>query len=542
MVRTYLLTIAAALSLAFAANPAASQTAQPLVLNIHDVAEDGYTYVGNPTTFGYVLLNDDGASNTHKNGQLRISQNGVLLYETMGLSNAHDYDALNPIFFAFPREGSYEVASSVVASAALTINNTFTGHVEQAADLVTATIKADTFPTSATVNEPTKFTFSVAQENGTVLTHSDALFEVRRASDNWLAFRTHLHNHEDAMSIDYAFPESGEYLVRIVAYQAYPGKTGVAFEPVTYSTKVMARAGGPMAVPLAPTAQDESPAAADASAESPYVLVLTTDPPGSGGAPATVGEFGNVRLNALLYDTSTKMLVPHVNFEASVKNSLGVTRFTSTYLHEYDGHLEVVDQEPSPGTFTYEVTAKKGDWKQTKSIQFSVVPTAGANAPPGAGITIVTATGLDSIKAGVPQKIEFMAATLAGTAHGHSEIDLQILRGDRDGPPMLINKLHTHGDGKFGATITFPDEGDYTLILDVGTVHADATPKYYFEEVGKMPVVSVKVAKGVDLPNVPYKAVLGEVEPGGAGAESPLPLVIGLVAVGAAVFVRRRQA
>lgn len=539
MVRTYILAILASVSLAFAATPVAAQ-AQPLVLNIHDVADDGYTHVGNPTNFGYVLLNDDGVSNVHKNGQLRITQNGVLLYETAGLSNAHDYDALNPVFFAFPRQGPYEVASSVVASAALTINNTFTGHVHEATDLVKAKIDAEDMPSSATVNEPNTFVFSIKSDAGTLLEHTDALFEVRRAADNWLVFRTHVHTHKEAMALDYAFPEAGDYVIRIVGYQAFPGKTDIAFEPVTYTKEVTATLEPPVNVPQT-IPREASTIEAD-DAEAPYVLVLTSDPPGSAGAPSTVGAFGNVRLNALVYDTMNKTLVPHVNFEASIASTAGVERFASKALHEYDGHLEVVDQESTPGMYTYTVTAMKGEWKETQTLQFNVVPTAGANAPPGAGITIVTATGLDNIKAGVPQKIEFLAATLAGTPHGHSEIEIQVLRGDRTGAPILINKLHTHGDGKFGATITFPDEGDYTLVMDVNTVHADATPRYYFEEVGKAPVVSLKVAKGVELPNVPYSGMVSGAEGPDVGGESPLPLIVGILAVAAAVFVRRRQA
>ncbi|HEX9815630.1 MAG TPA: hypothetical protein VGB18_01505 [Candidatus Thermoplasmatota archaeon] len=539
MVRTYFLTLLAAVSLAFAATPVTAQ-AQPLLLNIHDVSDDGYTYVGNPTNFGYVLLNDNGASNTHKNGQLRITQNGVLLYETMGMSNAHDYDALNPVFFAFPRAGPYEVSSGVPASAALNINNTFTGVVHEATNMVKARIDPDEIPGSAAVNEATKFVFSVATEAGTLLEHSDALFEVRRSSDNWLVFRTHLHSHTEAMGLNYAFPEAGDYTVRIVGYQAFPGKNELSFEPVTYTKEVTATLEPPINVPDSSSREAEPRGTEDA--ESPYLLVLTTDPPGSAGGPPTVGAFGNVRLNALVFDTTAKALVPHVNFEASIVSGTGVERFSSIALHEYDGHLEVVDQESTPGTYTYEVTAMKGEWKETKMVQFTVVPTAGANAPPGAGVTIVTATGLDNIKAGVPQKIEFLAATLAGTPHGHSEIEIQVLRGDQTGAPMLINKLHTHGDGKFGATITFPDAGDYTLIMDVNTVHADATPRYYFEEVGKAPVVGLKVAEGVDLPNVPFSGMVSDAETPEVKGESPLPLIIGVLAVGVAVFARRRQA
>lgn len=524
--------------LSFASMNAGAQ-AQPLVVGIHDVADDGYTYVGNPTNFGYALLTDQGGSNVHKNGQLRITQNGVLLYETMGMSNAHDYDALNPVFFAFPRAGPYEVVSSVSASSALVLNNTFAGHVHEALDPIVAKVKPDQMPKSAMVDEPTRFAFSLAAPDGSLLEHTDALFEVRRADDNWLVFRTHLHSHKEAMALDYAFQEQGEFLVRIVGYQAYPSKTGVPFEPVTFTQNVVVSVEPAATFPRVSEPRTTSANSASSSSESSYVLVLTTDPPSTGGAPAPVGMFGNVRLNALVFDPQTDALVPHVNFEATVVSSLGVSRFSSGSLHEYDGHLEVVDQEATPGTYTYEVTAKKGDWKETKAVQFSVTP-AGPNAPPGAGPTIITASGLDGIKAGVPQKIEFMAATLAGTPHAHSEIDLQVLRGDRNGPPILINKLHTHGDGKFGATITFPDAGKYTLIMDAETVHADATPRYYFEEIGKPLFVTLDVAPGIELPNVAFDA-LSVAEQPVAGAESPLPVFIGLTAVGTALVVRRRQ-
>lgn len=513
--------------------------AQPRVHILHEVPDDGYTFAGNPTFYGWVLLADDGTPNTHKNGKIRVSQNGALLYETKGgasgMETAHDYDALNSFMFAFPRTGPYEIFTEVPAAAGLSVNSTFTGFVGAPENPVVADIDTKDFPKNAQTGVPVTFKFFLEDESKELLPHTDALFEVRRAEDNWLLFRTHTHTHTEAMSVDYAFAAEGEYLVRLVGYQAFPGKTGASFEPFAKLHRIAVTGLPPInadarAAPASPSSEPDS------EDDKEYQLLVTYDPAPTGTSSPNVGPFGNVRLNVLVYDPAEKALVPHVNFDAHLYDALMNTRFQSASLHEYDGQLEVVDQEGVPGTYTLDVKASKGDWSASRTLQFTVTPLA--TPPNSAGPTIITATGLEGLKAGVPQDITFTAANLGGRPHSHSEIEIQVLRGDAAGPPILINKLHTHGDGKFTATITFPDAGDYTLLLDPETVHGDPTPAYYWQEVGRAPVVALKVAEGVALPNIPSLDAIPAEAPA-AGGEAPLPLLVAAASLGLAVLVRR---
>src|SRR5687767_7020083 len=101
------------LVLALAPMPTQADQNVQRVLILHDVQDDGYTYVGTPNQFAFILVNADGSTNVHQNGRVVVKQNGVTLYETLGYATAHDYDALNPFLVTFPVEGPYTIDAEI---------------------------------------------------------------------------------------------------------------------------------------------------------------------------------------------------------------------------------------------------------------------------------------------------------------------------------------------------------------------------------------------------------------------------------------------
>lgn len=511
-----------------------SQQAQPRLLILHDVPDDGFAYVGNPNQFAFLVLTEEGKTTVHKNGKIVVTQNGVKLYETLGgsqgTSTAHDYDAFNSFMIAFPVEGPYTVHAEVPYAAGLKLSADFQGTVHAIPSPVKAALQvvAPSAMASAMVGAPVNFEFKVVDEAGTLLPHTDALFEVRRADSQFLLFRTHTHTHDAPMKLTYRFAEQGDYTIRIVGYTAYPSLDTPGFAPVSQTLRVRAMGS---ATPGAPMVSPPSTTAAPATGK--YVLATTYDP------ETTVTPFGNIRLNTLVLDAETRLPVAHVNFEATLTDPRGAIVFQSMSLHEYDGNLEVVTQNSAPGDYRLRVMASQGDWSAYTDLNFRVVPVSGAY---GAGPTIIKATGLDKLVSGTPSKIEFAAQTLAGTPHQHSEIELHVNAGTTLGAPLLLNKLHTHMDGKFSVEVVFPEAGDYTLLLDAETVHGDPTPAYYYDRLGNSLLVPVKVAPGVPLPNVPALEVpAAPLEDEGAGIPGPGLFLAVLAAVGAILLGRRTR-
>jgi hypothetical protein len=493
-----LFTVSSILLLAVFAGLGPSVAAQSAlrVLILHDVKDDGYTYVGNPNQFAFMLINEDGKTNVHKNAHILVRQNGVTLYETGGSDTAHDYDALNPFVVTFPSQGPYDVEAEVNVATGNVMKASFHGFAERRADLIPITVKAE--QTIAPSGQLSNFTFTPLDAAGAIVAHSDGLFEVRRASDNFLLFRIHTHTHETPQVAEFAFPDQGDYVVRFIAYEAFPTRDGPAFAPVAtvLNVKVSGAAGPMRPAPAMGVGARPGPAG------SGFLLLDTYDPapPAPYDGYPNVGPYGNVRLNALVYDPATKTMVPHVDFTATLKDPDGKVLFQSQTLHEYDGHLEVVTQQARQGTYTLSVTADRGDWKASRDLKFNVVPPVLATG--GAGPLIVRSTGLDGVRAGEPQNISFTAQTLAGTAYQHSEIEMQIVRGAKLGAPMLINKLHTHSDGKFAVAATFPEPGDYFVVLDPETLDGEPSVSYSYEKLGNSLIVPVKVAPGVALADV----------------------------------------
>jgi hypothetical protein len=505
--------------------PAHAGSEGPKLYLLHDVPDDGYTYVGNVNHFGYVLQDADGSLSVHHNGVLEVSQNGVVLYRTTP-DSGHDYDVLNTLQVAFPVAGPYEVKGTVPLSGSVNAEAVFHGNVSGEAPNMTAKIEVES--KGAVVDgTPVEFTVRLTDAaTGALIPHSDAIVEVRRPDDQWLVFRTHLHTHEEAMTFQYLFPNAGDYLVRAVGYMAFPDAAAPRFAPVAATRTVSVSSGtlesGNAGIPAKPTAM----------ASGRYELQTSIDPQDSNT------PFSRTVVSGLVFDREADAYVPHVNFEAWIDEPAGHTIFHSKSLHEYDGDYDVVLNLPYPSKYTLTLQATRGDWTGVVTKDFTIAEVVtGSPLVTSAGGVVVTAKGLDGLKSGSPSSLTFQSRTLAGTAAQHSEIDFEILRAAW-GPPLLQNKIHTHATGDFQVDVTFPEAGDYLLVVDPVNIHGEPDAQYYFGEVGGPLVVPLKVAPGVPLVAMPASAP----PPAAAPLELPAPPAFLVLAALAGLVLWRRHA
>lgn len=460
-----------------------AMAATPRVFILHDATDDGYTYAGNLNQFGWVLLDEEGKTHVHKNGKIRILQDGNILYETLGgsgYSTAHDYDALNPFLYRFMSPGNYTVQASVNVSSGVALSAEFNGTVVERRDLVEAALEpVGAIPSTVALARPVPFKFEVRGPGGKPLEHVDALFEVREAATNWLVFRTKLHAHSGPMEAEFSFLEGGSYQVKVIAFQAYPEPLAPAFQPVARTWTVEAKD--------APSPVGSIGGFRSDAGDGRYMLLHTYDPAPPGpdytGTPV-VGPQGNVRLNALVYDGKEKRLVPHVDFRATLLNAAEHVLYRSTSLHEYDGVHEVITSPGLPGDYRLQLTAKTENWTASKELSFRITPPTNllpgvsgsppSVLPPCVGPVRITVDGVTPLfEEGT---VGFAARLLSGDPCPHSEIEIQWQ--DEKGVPFVINKLHTHADGKFGIYARAPATGAHRLVLDAESIHSDPATSF----------------------------------------------------------------
>jgi hypothetical protein len=360
--------------------------------------------------------------------------------------------------------------------------------------------------------------------------HSDAWFEVRRGTD--LVFRTKTHTHDTAQSVAYAFPLPGDYTVRVTSFLAFPSLKARLFAPLVQERAVVvlpgaAPAGTPRAqVPDAPLTNNVVTDTHDPA----HVLVGTYDPWTSVG-PAT-----QMHLTVLAMDPATRMPIPHVDFNATLVDSLGRTLFHSATLHEYDGIYELAAVEPA-GLYTLSVQATFDAWTARVDLPFTVTPPVmaasfGLPPMPAAGAVLYDVSGLTGAQAGKTFTIGISDATLAGQPFPHSEIDYQVLSST--GIPALAGKLHTHGDGKFRLDAALA-QGSYTLRLSPFPLEADPTPLFYGKAIGDPLDLPFTVAAGPGFPAAPVLPVAQDASQ--AAPDAGLPVL--LATLGCALALRR---
>ncbi|MHB8632431.1 MAG: hypothetical protein ACYDBQ_00495 [Thermoplasmatota archaeon] len=484
---------ALALLLALAlCSPALAQHSHPMGSGIvvsHDVPDDGRTYVGDVSHFGILDLGNDLVPDFHQQNHIRVTENGVVLFETTP-DSGHNYAGVNTFDVAFPATGNYTVQAIGPDGMALA---SFSGCVVAPAP-GHATLHVDA-PESVTAGTPAHFGVETDGPAGLV-DHSDSLFEVRQG--DLLLFRTHLHSHTTAQSLNYTFVEPGTYTVRVFSFLSFPSAKATPF-PVQVVEKTVTVSPG-LAAPAGvatPMVQAMNAVANGTASGGNYSLLGTFDP------YTVVGPTTEQHLDLLVMDPATHHPVPHVDFSARITGPTGNTLFESSSLHEYDGILELTAVEPIPGSYHLHATASRSPWTGVIDMDWRVVPPAepvAVDVPPAPalGIELVSTSGLDGLKAGVPANLTLQVANLAGLPLPHSEIEVQVVDGS--GAPILDTKLHTH-DGTFKAILTAPAAGLYTLRLSPFPTEAQPVV-FNGAQVGAPLDVAFQVASGPGVPQV----------------------------------------
>lgn len=487
------------------------------VVLVHDLSPDGYARVGNTAHFGFLLLNEEGIPQRHKDARLTLAQNGVVLFDSKDL---HDYDGVAGLEYTFTAPGPYIVTAQVEGA----ITGVFTGTAHLPSEYVPASIDL-VAPATARAGTLTPFTYQVVDANGTLLPHTDVVFEVRRLLDDQLVLRLHTHSHETAQELQVVFPDPGAYQVRLLGYNAFPTPGAPAFQQLVATHTVQVSPGTPTVAAATP-----EPVRAQAAAGSGgYTLFKTYDPDGRPSA------FTTMRANLVVYDEETGKTVQHVNYEGVLRGPAGNVLLQTTALHEYDGILELVTAYGVPGTYTFDVTASRGNWSDSTRLEWTVLPPA---VPLGAGYNEIRLHGADALVAGVPAELTFALAAAGGNVpFMHSEVDFQVVEVV-DGPALVQTKVHTHGSGTMAFTVTFPEAGDYLIRVDPTPTTASASPTYVAGAPLKARYIPVHVAEGPGLP------ALNETLPEAAPADVraiPMPGALAVGAVLAALTVASRR-
>lgn len=409
------------------------ETGDGMAMVLHDGPEDGRAVVGGRTHFGFALIGPDGAPVVHRNARIDVFLDGAQVF---GTEDAHEYDGLMSLDVTFTKPGRYQV----VASSEKMVVGVFEG------EAVAAPLRETRIEHDAAAG-----TLALFDADGLV-EHADLDVELRRAGDERLVQRFHLHVHDAPAAFSLAGPPGG-YVLRVVGYEAFPtGRDG----DVATATAEFPVTLGPVPTPAAPAVPAVPgvlrPTGASATSGG-FALHGTFDPQNQVG----VGQ--PIRLAALLVN-ETGMPVAHVDYAFQVKGPTGVL-FSSTSLHEYDGVFEHVLVPDAPGTYDATLTATLDGAELSIPYQFQVVPPAAPIA--GAGVGTVSITGLDAVVAGAPTELTFLIAGPQGPVQ-HSEVDVAVYHEGE--APVYTFKLHTHASGETRAVLVFPHGGDWSLRVD----------------------------------------------------------------------------
>lgn len=419
-------------------------TGDGAVLVLRDGPEDGRVVVGSLTHFGFALLSPDGVPLVHRNANFTLVQAGRVLFAT---EDTHEYDGLFGLDVQFTRPGPF----AIVAMSEEMAMGTWTGEAVLPETPVTTTIL---FEPAAPALGSSAFggALSVVDEAGVLVPHTDLLVEVRRAGDERLVARSHLHVHDEAASFTQSAP-AGDYVLSVVGYEAFPRAGGSDVRPSVASFPVTV---GPLpglpapAPPRVPGALQQAQGSATAGA---FTLHGMVDPQNQVG----VGQA--VRFAGILVDANGSA-VPHVDFTFRLDGPQGRV-FDSESLHEYDGVHEYVLVPDAPGQYDATLTAHTDAGDVTVAYQVHVVPPAAPIS--GAGVGTVSVTGLDDVSAGDAREVTFLISGPQGPVQ-HSEVDVTLYHDDE--APVYQFKLHTHASGETRATLIVPHAGDWTLRVD----------------------------------------------------------------------------
>lgn len=503
----YIITLLVALAFLLpvaGATDAPAEAAEAGIHLVHDLGDNHTAWVGQPYSFGYVLLDAEGMTRVHQQGCIVVEQNDVVLYETTA-DSSHDYNALNTFQFTFERAGPFTVWVAIPdgqCGDGVQFEDQIEGMAKRAPE-AGANVSAEvTVAEGADSPGLHQIEVQTVGADGAPVNGTEAVVEVRRPGDDWMVLRAPISEAADGHGLWLcAYFGEGDWLVRATVVDAAPMPR---FAPTSATTTVSVGSDAGLVQPAnqgtcpeASEACSTQGAAASAERDDVAALRTTVDP------QASSSPFSRFVLNAVQVDTNTAAPTGQPSFTALVREESGCQMpiFYAPGVASMGPLMDLVIHWGGPGQYQFDVTATEDGHASSGGLAFTVgqvLPIHGIPMPGTAGAVIVTADGLDAFSAGEPNTVTFFSADPTGTAAAHSEIDFQILRTDW-GPPLVQNKLHTHASGSFDFTYTFAEAGDYALVVDPVTIHGEATPDYYYGELGGELVVPFTVADGPGL-------------------------------------------
>lgn len=436
-----------------------------------DLNDEGLALVGHPAHFNVIAFGDDDEPDFHQDLPVRVFNNGRVVFQTGNVAG-HDYDGVQAFDIAFMEPGTWRVEAlqgdEVVAHRNGTVEAIPT-------DAAPATMHLDVRSSASGAGSGGAIVVDAGvMQNGSVVPHVDVIVDIHDA-DGRLVFRTHAHTHTEIPRISVVPDAAGTYTVRATGFVAFPTEGGPRFEPVVTVDTVQFNRDP---LPFGPPASSAPPQAMNAvvrGVAGELQLVGTYDP------WTQVGSDTIQRLSATVVG-SNGMPVQHVDFSAELRGPDGLV-FRSQDLHEYDGSFEVALKQAKHGLYELTIQASYGQWSDEITMPYAVVPV-------GAG----TKTG-DQLFRLEAEAQQFNLSTIrvegkdtAGNAFAHGEIDVDLRTPD--GLPLLLTKVHTHGDGVFSFDYAPPVAGDLLLGMTPFPLEAGRLLDYHGEHVGQ-PVSSL---------------------------------------------------
>ncbi len=391
---------------------------------------------------GFALLDDKGAPVAHNDAEITVTQNGVTVFHS---ASTHEYDGFFSLDVIFQQVGPYEV----MAKSGELGTGMFVGTVVAP---VNATVASIRFEPTALGGGMTQGTLSIVDAEGALLTHTDAIIDLRRANGA-LVSRWQAHIHSDPIVFTTAFPATGDYVFHVTAFRTFATGRSADFAAVIDTFPVTATVATPSGAPAVPT-----PSATPTSPRGPMATAGGLTLHGMYDPQPTVGLGQPIRLTAVVVD-AMGVVMPHVDFSFAL-DSPAARAFASESLHEYDGLFEFVHASSVPGPHRAVLTASRGEETVSITYEYVVAPPVVALNP---GRFTVSLTGAEDAQVGVPVNLTFYAGGATGPLP-HSEVDVKVFREGE--PAIYAFKLHTHASGESMATIQFPAEGEWIVTAE----------------------------------------------------------------------------
>lgn len=454
--------LVASVTLLFLAIPlAAAQTHEHMsgdgmAMVLRDGPDSGRAVVGGIAHFGFALLDPKGVPAVHRNAEFTVTQDGVTVFAT---KDTHEYDGLFSFDYMFTQPGAYTVTAMSDKMTTTVFNGTAVMPVNE------SIAKVDFKGVTGTDNV-LKGTLSIVDGAGQIIQHSDALLEFRAAGTNRLVARTHTHIHDAPIQFEQALPSlsptGGDFVLQVTAYKASASGKAPDLRAVLARFPIHVGAASTPILPQDPGMPGTLKPTGESAHSGDYTLYGMYD-------PQNQIAFGSpIRLSGLI-EGASMMPMPHVDFTFTMSGPRGEI-FSSKSIHEYDGVFEYLYVPEAPGLYDAVLTADAGATKLTVPYHVQVLPPVSPLSM-SAGPAVITAKGLDKLKAGEPTDISFHVAGANGPIQ-HSEVDVTIAQ--KDAPALYQFKLHTHGSGDTKATVVFPTGGEWLVSIDGASTSPDA--------------------------------------------------------------------